>query len=422
MFLRFQKEKIKKSRNSSLYNLDSNVNEELLTHKGQLLGTSNLNEQSYSSDDDEDLDKDVVNQLHFGGGLVRKVNTQENDNNNKEEDIKRSRHDTLQDIIMKSKLQKKLRQEMKSQQENDTLLLDEAFRDLVSTMAVEFRPMKDKYNRRNEHEVDEDEEIDEYDKSFHEMAFEAKLQASDRTKTNEEIALENKKKLEELEEARLLRMKPVKDKSSKSSYISDDAIDGGLSNTTIPQDTDEVDDDDADEGEEDEEDEEEDDEEDDDFEEDDFEAEAFGISHTSSNKVVIDEQHQKDNDEAKSKTTSMTSNTTKAKVSFSIETSKEKEIALEESSIPIIIECPTNITEFETLIESSCHNTNEVILVIDRILQWNSISLPGNQGKENKPKMMIFYEILIKYFINQGNCLGYDNSNMKEEDILVLVS
>ena len=75
MFMRFQKEKVRKARNLSQFNLDDGDGEELLTHKGQVLGDSNYgNEGDWSDNEgDEDLDKDVVNSMHFGGGMVPKI-------------------------------------------------------------------------------------------------------------------------------------------------------------------------------------------------------------------------------------------------------------------------------------------------------------------------------------------------------------
>ena len=53
MFMRFQKEKLKKARNKSLYNLDSEENAVTLTHKGSALGVSNMADDDWVSSDDE---------------------------------------------------------------------------------------------------------------------------------------------------------------------------------------------------------------------------------------------------------------------------------------------------------------------------------------------------------------------------------
>ena len=83
--------------------------------------------------------------------------------------------------------------------------LDKEFQSLVSESAVSFRPVK--YDR-SEDKDDEfgDDDFKDYDIAFHEMQFEGKVQPSDRTKSVEELAVEAKKKLEELEAARLKRM------------------------------------------------------------------------------------------------------------------------------------------------------------------------------------------------------------------------
>jgi nucleolar protein 14 len=76
MFLRFQKEKIIKARKSGMYNLDEKSDdEEVLTHKGQALGASNLTDADAFSDEEEDaaLGREIVDSLHFGGGFLQKV-------------------------------------------------------------------------------------------------------------------------------------------------------------------------------------------------------------------------------------------------------------------------------------------------------------------------------------------------------------
>ena len=86
MFMSFQKEKIKKVRNSSIFNLDSyNDDNEILTHKGKILSDGNYDDNDFVSDDDDNgaLNKEVVDHLHFGGGLTMVKGSSNNNNNNK---------------------------------------------------------------------------------------------------------------------------------------------------------------------------------------------------------------------------------------------------------------------------------------------------------------------------------------------------
>lgn len=68
MWARMQKERNQRSRNAGLFNLgeDTEIGEgDTLTHKGRALG--NELEDHDRSDQDEDLNAEVVDQLHFGG-------------------------------------------------------------------------------------------------------------------------------------------------------------------------------------------------------------------------------------------------------------------------------------------------------------------------------------------------------------------
>jgi hypothetical protein len=114
MFVRFQKERLKKSRNASIFNLDSGGGglQEQLTHKGQILGDGNYRDADGFDDDDDDddnLGRDVVNQLHFGGGLVPKAASAAHSSSSDQLDAtdgpssssRNSRLDALQEIVMK---------------------------------------------------------------------------------------------------------------------------------------------------------------------------------------------------------------------------------------------------------------------------------------------------------------------------------
>ena len=228
MFLRFQKERVKKARNSSLFNLDGGDEEFVLTHKGEVLGENNVGDDDWRSDDDDDqagLGRDVVNNLHFGGGLIA---SQRNNNYDNSDDAApvggapKSRLDALQEIVMKSKLHKMQKKEAKEEQENDREKLDKEFQSLVSNSVLEFRPTK-----RDRSEDNNGAELDDYDAMLRTMAFETKVQPSDRTKSAEEVAVETRTRLEELEAARLRRMKAATTDLDDEALL-EEAFSGGV--------------------------------------------------------------------------------------------------------------------------------------------------------------------------------------------------
>lgn len=199
--MRFQKEKVKHVKNSSIYNLDSNDNE-FLTHKGQVLGKSNLADADWVSDDDDDhdndrsnsgnLNKDLVNQLHFGGGLqptkhqndyMSLLDNSNNNSNYSNVQYKQGKLDALQEIVMKSKLFKMQKKEAKEEQEEERSKLDRDYEDLFKTSMLDFN----NYRNSNSNKSDgistsnisntNSKELDEYDQSLKEMTYEAKLPA-----------------------------------------------------------------------------------------------------------------------------------------------------------------------------------------------------------------------------------------------------
>jgi hypothetical protein len=46
------------------------------------------------------------------------------------------------------------------------------------------------------------------------------------------------------------------------------------------------------------------------------------------------------------------------------------------------------------------------ILIIDRIVSWNNVHLPGAQGVENKRVMHNFLDVLMKHFVRVGDFMS----------------
>ena len=241
-------------------------------------------EDDWHSDDDDDkgsLGKDVVNTLHFGGGMIEKKGPNiygpgGDGHDGGENKAPKNRLDALQEIVAKSKMFKLQKKEAKEEQENDREKLDKDFQDLVSGSMLDFQP---KRRDRSEDKSDSD-VIDEYDVSLRAMAFEVKARPSDRTKSDEEKAVEARTRLEELEAARIRRMNNVIDPgdandaekalnysggNKRRKRVTDDEVDGSFG-SSYPENDDENDDDDEEENDDDEE-EDEDDEEDEENEE-----------------------------------------------------------------------------------------------------------------------------------------------------------
>jgi hypothetical protein len=369
MFLRFQQERVKKAKQSK-FNLDA-AEAPILTHKGQILGNSTLNDEWAESSDDENLGKDVVNQLHFGGGLVPSHRASDSVQN-------KTRADVLQDIVMKSKLYKLEKKEAKNAQEDQRELLDKAYTDLVQSASLEFKP-----TRRDRSEGNT-EDADEYDKSLRVMAFESRVQPSDRTKTKEEIALSEYQKLAALEQERLKRMTPDYDEvgqRKRKFSTNDDCIEDFETNDI--QDEPSVD-------------------------SEDFESDSEDSSHADDDDDDDDDNEEVDEDQSE-----------EDEDDDDEEEGEHPDLSFPSSnlSMPHSIECPQLLDDFKKLVNLYAGNAASFSVLLERILTWNSVHLPGAKV-ENEKKMAVFFEILVNYCIFRADSLP---SSSTEDEVLPMV-
>ena len=469
--MRFQKEKVKHVRNSSAFNLETG-DTEILTHRGQVLGNSNLDDHDWVSSDEEEgktggLNKQVVDSLHFGGGLQHKRGGAEADM----QMPGKGRLDALQEIVMKSKLHKMQKKEAKEEQEDERTKLDKAYQDLFSGSMLEFN--KDKNDRKAPRSdragaPSSNEDLDDYDLALKEMTYEAKLPASERTKSAEEIALAEQKRIEELEEARIQRMKQahwnakhpgqevdldeVEDsKAGKRKHRTDDEIEdssfaptamkvnkrvsrkeaaaedleasNAAYNEYIMQD--EEYEDSSDEGEEgddededgdDDDEEEEDEEEDEGSEQEDGESDPEGEDEEVEDELDGSEEENDEDDEeeevvpakGKSKSVAFSAGTAAPAVSVP-KTKAAKKAPFDPVNIemPHKIDCPPDLEAFDELVDQYVVDANvDMQALIERILAWNNVNLPGAEGKENRNLMHNFLDILLKHFMRVGDSLA----------------
>lgn len=91
-------------------------------------------------------------------------------------------------------------EKQKEKEERDELLekLDEDFADIASILSS-YKRQKEEKKVMSRMELFNIKPSDDFEKIVRELAFEARARATDRLKTPEEIAQEEKKKLEELE-------------------------------------------------------------------------------------------------------------------------------------------------------------------------------------------------------------------------------
>ncbi|KAI0660726.1 nucleolar protein 14 [Cubamyces menziesii] len=206
MLERFTRERQRASKGVS-FNLED---EDELTHYGQSL--SKLDDFDNVGlgldDDDEDggqMDRRTVEKSHFGGF------DDEDEEDEDEPARKKSKAEVMAEVIAKSKEHKFLRQ---TQQEEDENLRHELDQELDSIRSLLFAPppAEPAADASTSASVpaqavpvpDDDKEYDQY---VRELALDRRAKPKDRTKTEEELALEEKEALEKAERRRLKRMR-----------------------------------------------------------------------------------------------------------------------------------------------------------------------------------------------------------------------
>jgi len=429
MFARFQKEKVRKARNLSQFNLDDGEDTEVLTHKGQVLGDSNYGNSGEWSDneDEENLDRDVVNTMHFGGGMVPKSKAAAGEEG-EDEQPKGNRMDkqltALQEIVMKSKMAKAQKKEAKDEQEVGREKLDQDFEALMQGNLLEMQPIGRDFERKrlgkDGKQSAEKGEFDDYDKNMMEMAFEAKVKAADRTKTAEELAVEEKNRLEEAEKLRIKRMREGPDVQSVAEL--DEDGDMGLLNVApqAKESKKKKDDVKAIEGFESEEEEEEDQDESDDSEEgsdDDDDDDAFDSDEEEAEPATaVRAPRSKAYPVSSSSSSSSSAGGLAKKTKSGSSTVAAVKI---NADMPHTLPCPADLEAFRELCDKYARNGPDYVEMVTRIVGYHSVKLPGQQGVDNKSKMHNFLGILMAEFSAIGDGLAYTTTSQDGADLML---
>ncbi|XJO75232.1 hypothetical protein BDV3_005942 [Batrachochytrium dendrobatidis] len=232
MLERFMREKTKRSGNSTMFNLETEEQE--LTHMGKSLSSFDAFddagfEKVDDSDDDGNIDAKIVKYTHFGGFEDDKTDPE----------ARKSRSEIMKEVMAKSKMHKRERQRQKEidMEVQDSLDADlEEIRGMLAPMQdrpitegkmvisneraqlisgeIAIRPseLKSAYKGKVENDVEFNPPSavkldDDYDKFVRELAYDRRAKPTDRIKNEDELAQEEKKRLEKLEQERLRRMK-----------------------------------------------------------------------------------------------------------------------------------------------------------------------------------------------------------------------
>uniref|UniRef100_A0A3P9LV19 NOP14 nucleolar protein homolog (yeast) n=1 Tax=Oryzias latipes TaxID=8090 RepID=A0A3P9LV19_ORYLA len=223
---RFALERQRIHEKKDMYNLNE---EEELTHYGQSLAEMEKFNDMVNSDDESEekgLLSAELTASHFGGGggggLLRKKTSGEQQQEDGNQRAK-SRQELIEELIQKSKQEKRERQVQKEEAQELTEKLDQEWKSIQALMV--------KKTAKAEHtdKPEEKPKLDEYDMMVRELGFEMKAQPSEKMKTPEELAKEEKEKLQKLEADRLRRMMGEEEETkaqSQTRMSADDLNDG----------------------------------------------------------------------------------------------------------------------------------------------------------------------------------------------------
>ncbi|XP_051819881.1 nucleolar protein 14 [Antechinus flavipes] len=221
MMKRFALERQRNNEKKSIYNLNE---DEELTHYGQSLADIEKFNDIVDSDSDTEERGMLSAELtasHFGGGggLLRKKTSEPGE----EEEKPKSRKELIEELIAKSKQEKRERQIQRENALELTEKLDSDWKEIQSLLSHKTPKLEKK-------DKEEKPKPDAYDIMVRELGFEMKAQPSNRMKTEEELAKEEQARLKKLEADRLRRMLGKEDDENikKPKHMSADDLNDGF--------------------------------------------------------------------------------------------------------------------------------------------------------------------------------------------------
>ncbi|XP_041916607.1 nucleolar protein 14 isoform X2 [Alosa sapidissima] len=219
---RFSLERQRTLEKKDIYNLNE---DEELTHYGQSLAEmEKLNDIVDSDSDSEEkgLLSAELTASHFGGGggLLRKKSPGEKEDEGSQK--AKSRQELIEELIIKSKQEKRERQTQKEEAHVLTEKLDQEWKSIQGLLSH-------KGSKAQSQDQTEKPKLDDYDMMVRELGFEMKAQPSEKLKSEEELAREERERLQKLEADRLRRMKGDLEEGPKKKTVhfsADDLNDG----------------------------------------------------------------------------------------------------------------------------------------------------------------------------------------------------
>ncbi|KAK3095262.1 hypothetical protein FSP39_012329 [Pinctada imbricata] len=415
MMKRFAKERVREKGNK----FSLNDAEEELTHYGQSLSQIEKFEEPEISDDDDEEDADkgrisgsLVTKEHFGGFLE--------DSNYEGLGNKQSWKERMEELITKTRKERHERQMEKEKAREETEKLDSEWKDLVQLM-MGSKVCDDISNFVEEKEESSSEKpkVDDYDVAVRELKFEMKGKASDRLKTEEEIAKEEKERLEKLERERQNRMRGISEDDTKTHkkvhFSADDLNDGfavdddfrepfvaNYKDGKLDEDDDSEDEDDEEEEEEGDNEEDNNSDEDGDEEKDDVEEADDGNEEDENEEDENEDDSDDDSydDLASDKSDGEEDETEEKEVNAKTKSTDGKDmnqkkkdiIEAAKKELPYTFKAPESYDDLLELLHT--HSDDDQMIIIARIRKCHHVSL----AEGNREKLEVFFSCLLQYY------------------------
>ncbi|KAF8622061.1 hypothetical protein AX15_007212 [Amanita polypyramis BW_CC] len=383
MLERFTRER-QRAAKSTAFNLED---EDELTHYGQSLSNlDDFDEVGLRLDEDEEeesgqINKDVVHKTHFGG-----FEDGDEDEQEEEPDRKKTKAEVMAEVISKSKEHKLLRQMEREKDDSIRQKLDEEFDSLrgllyatpattivdgTQTTQVAASNSSGEARQTPEDRLVLASQDGDYDQHVRELAFDKRSKPKDRTKTEEELALEQKEALEKAERRRRRRMLGLDESDSEGE---------GKTDRKRKREGDDL--------------------------EDDFEIDGeawsglgtgLGEEVSSGGNVTVEESDEGDGDEESEGEAEGEEGEQEESVASSESKrgkTKEQQVYNSKRELPYTFPCPETHDDFLEIIEEI--GEDDVPIVIQRIRALHHTSL----APENKLKLQAMTAVLIDHILH----------------------
>lgn len=461
--LRSQRERQLKLGKKSKYNLSDGEEDEFGNEDVRSFPERDDFEDEIPFDDDDDDDTEKKSAILKQLGANNAQTSSKSGLIEGEENRQKTKKEVMEEIILKSKFFKA--QKAKDKEENDEMIeqLDKKFTSLVQSEALLSLTQPNKMNAlkalvnksissehvkkdvvfssQNKDALQQD-KPDSYDKLVKEMALDMRARPSDRTKTAEEIAQEEKERLEELEEERQKRMLGTDDLSDEDGNDSEDVDnaqrlrsisgddlgdsfchdeerktervwiddilerknvnDGGSEDNTSSEDSENFEDDSDEEGTDEDNDEYEKSQSLKDWEQSDDDNLSTDLEEEEEDREGEEEKGDGGDEELEPKPEGYKkASEIKERQTEPLNAKKTKADGKLPSSqlgeLPYVIAAPKSLEELSALLEK--RSDSQIVEAIRRIRTCNAISVAA----ENRKKMQVFYGVLLQYFAVTAN-------------------